>query len=88
MRRASYLYPHAVCIYAREDAYHNGIFRRSSAPVTRYFSNTCLRESSMGSLCCMSFLGKDSSELLVAGCQSTMYKIDVEKGIVLQEVDL
>lgn len=35
----------------------------------------------------MSFLGKDSSEILVAGCQSTMYKIDVEKGIVLQEVD-
>lgn len=36
----------------------------------------------------MSFLGKDSSEILVAGCQSTMYKIDVERGIVIQEVDL
>ena len=41
----------------------------------------------MVNLCCMSFLGKDSSEILVAGCQSTMYKIDVEKGIVLQEVN-
>ena len=34
----------------------------------------------------MSFVGKDSSELLVAGCQSTMYKIDVERGQVMQEV--
>ena len=42
----------------------------------------------MANLRCMSFLGKDSSEILVAGCQSTMYKIDVEKGIVLQEVGL
>lgn len=42
----------------------------------------------MVNLCCMSFLGKESSEILVAGCQSIMYKIDVEKGIVLQEVDL
>lgn len=42
----------------------------------------------MVNLYCMSFLGKDSSEILVAGCQSTMYRIDVEKGVVLQEVDL
>lgn len=42
----------------------------------------------MVNLCCMSFLGKESPEILVAGCQSTMYKIDVEKGVVLQEVDL
>lgn len=48
----------------------------------------CRRESSMADLCCMSFLGKDSSEILVAGCQNIMYKIDVEKGIVLQEVGL
>lgn len=42
----------------------------------------------MTSLCCMSFLGKDSSEILVAGCQNTMYKIDVEKGVTLQQVDV
>lgn len=42
----------------------------------------------MADLCCMSFIGKDSSEILVAGCQNIMYKIDVEKGVVLQEVDL
>jgi PAB-dependent poly(A)-specific ribonuclease subunit 2 len=41
----------------------------------------------MVSLCCMSFLGKDSSEILVAGCQSIMYKIDVERGVILQEVN-
>lgn len=57
-------------------------------PVLCHRFNICLRESSMVNLCCMSFLGKDSSEILVAGCQNTMYRIDVEKGIVLQEVDL
>ncbi|KAL8701793.1 MAG: hypothetical protein Q9224_000340 [Gallowayella concinna] len=40
----------------------------------------CYSESSMTDLKCMSFLGKHSSEILVAGCQSTMYKIDVDKG--------
>lgn len=41
----------------------------------------------MYDLRCMSFLGKDNSEILVAGCQNTMFKIDVEKGRVLEEVD-
>lgn len=40
----------------------------------------------MTNLCCMSFLGKDNSEILVAGIQNTMYKIDVERGQVTQEV--
>ena len=44
------------------------------------------REDSMRNLCCMSFLGKESCEILVAGCQSVMYKIDVERGKVIQEV--
>lgn len=40
----------------------------------------------MTDLKCMSFLGKNGSEILVAGCQSVMYKIDVEKGVIVQEV--
>lgn len=40
----------------------------------------------MVSLCCMSFLGKDTPEILVAGCQGTMYKIDVEKGFITEQV--
>ena len=42
----------------------------------------------MVNLCCMSFLGKDNSEIIVAGCQSIMYKIDVEKGHITEEVIL
>lgn len=40
----------------------------------------------MTNLCCMSFIGKDQSEILVAGCQNIMYRIDVERGQVIQEV--
>lgn len=34
----------------------------------------------------MSFLRKDSPLILVAGCQRTMYKIDLEKGQVIEEI--
>ena len=34
----------------------------------------------------MSFLRKDSPVILVAGCQRTMYKIDVDKGQVVDEI--
>lgn len=44
------------------------------------------REDSMTNLCCMSFLGKESCEILAAGCQSVMYRIDVERGKVIREV--
>ncbi len=40
----------------------------------------------MLSLACMSFLHKDSSEILVAGCQKMMYKIDVERGIIIETI--
>lgn len=40
----------------------------------------------MRDLRCMSFSTKDASEILVAGCQNSMFKIDVEKGCVVQEV--
>lgn len=38
----------------------------------------------MVDLRCMSFVGKGTDELVVAGCQPQMYRIDVEKGVVLQ----
>ena len=34
----------------------------------------------------MSFLGKNTSEVLVAGYQSVMYRIDVEKGVIVKQV--
>ena len=40
----------------------------------------------MRKVCCMSFLRKDSSLILVAGCQRIMYKVDVEKGQVVEEI--
>ncbi len=40
----------------------------------------------MMDLRCMCFLGKDPAVILVAGCQKVMYKIDVEKGQVIQQV--
>ena len=40
----------------------------------------------MEKLGCMSFLRKDSPVIIVAGCQRTMYKIDVEKGQVVEEI--
>ncbi|KAI4159216.1 MAG: hypothetical protein LQ342_006736 [Letrouitia transgressa] len=35
---------------------------------------------------CIGFLDKDNSQILVAGCQSVMYKIDVERGQIIQEM--
>ena len=40
----------------------------------------------MRKLCCMSFLHKDSQLILVAGCQRIMYKVDLEKGQVVEEI--
>lgn len=40
----------------------------------------------MEKLCCMSFLRKESPFILVAGGQSPMYKIDVEKGQIVEEI--
>lgn len=37
----------------------------------------------MMDLSCMSFFGKESPHILVAGCQNVMYKIDVDKGHVV-----
>lgn len=36
----------------------------------------------------MSFTGKDATDILVAGMQSTMFRIDVDKGTLLEVVRL
>lgn len=40
----------------------------------------------MVELRCMSFLGKDTSTIVVAGCQNVMYKVDVSSGQIVQQV--
>lgn len=40
----------------------------------------------MKDLCCMSFLGKGNVEVLVAGRQDEMYKINIEHGRVTETV--
>ncbi|KAL8786647.1 MAG: hypothetical protein Q9213_002676 [Squamulea squamosa] len=44
-------------------------------------------EPSMTDLKCMSFIGKSNSEVLIAGCQRVMYKIDIDKGVIVKEHD-
>ncbi len=44
------------------------------------------RHENMKDLRCMSFTSKGTSEILVAGCQDVMFKIDVEKGRIIEEV--
>jgi len=44
------------------------------------------RTHSMKNLSCMSYLGKGNASIVVAGCQSTMIKIDIERGRIVEEV--
>jgi PAB-dependent poly(A)-specific ribonuclease subunit 2 len=37
---------------------------------------------------CMNFTSKGTREILVAGCQEQMFKVDVEKGIITHTVCL
>ena len=81
--------PLAVFICAQEEGCHYGILRTDSV-FTFNFDWLLMafqyRQDGMQDLRCMSFLGKGSSEILVAGYQNVMYKVDVEKGRVVQEV--
>jgi PAB-dependent poly(A)-specific ribonuclease subunit 2 len=36
----------------------------------------------------MNFTSKGTREILVAGCQDSMFKIDVEKGVITETVSL
>ena len=40
----------------------------------------------MNDLRCMSYVGKEFGQIVVAGCQDKMLKIDVEKGRILELV--
>ena len=40
----------------------------------------------MTELSCMTFWRKDGSQILVAGCQQNMYKIDTEKGEIVKRI--
>ena len=40
----------------------------------------------MKDLCCMSYLGKDNAFIIAAGRQDKMFKIDIEKGQIVEEV--
>ena len=46
------------------------------------------RTGAMKNLSCMSYVGKGNAFIVVAGCQDMMLKIDVEKGRIVEEVDL
>jgi len=47
---------------------------------------TDIRHDEFKDLRCMCFLSRGTSELLVAGCQGKMFKVDVEKGEVISTV--
>lgn len=64
---------------------HNGTLRESTSH--RKSVLTMVREPTMTDLRCMSYMGKGQDQLLVAGCQNIMLRIDVAKGKVLEEVD-
>lgn len=54
---------------------------RRTGPAIWHLTNTAFLE-----LQCMSFIAKGSNELLVAGIQDQMFKIDVERGEVIETV--
>ena len=51
-----------------------------------YMNLHAYRDDRFRDLRCMSFAQKGNNEILVAGCQDTMFKINVEKGTVSQAV--
>lgn len=53
--------------------------------ISALLTKTC-RHDNMKDLRCMSFTSKGTLEILVAGCQDAMFKIDVEKGRIVEEV--
>ena len=62
---------------------HRVCFRRDRNPAVRL---TFAREPSMKNLCCMTFLGKDNQFILAAGCQKIMYKIDADRGQIVEAI--
>lgn len=50
-----------------------------------WLMNMC-RSDEFKDLKCMNFTSKGTREILVAGCQDNMFKIDVEKGTITDSV--
>lgn len=46
------------------------------------------RSNEFKDLKCMNFTSKGTREILVAGCQDRMFKIDVEKGVITETVSV
>ena len=46
------------------------------------------RSNEFKDLKCMNFTSKGTREILVAGCQDRMFKVDVEKGVITETVSL
>jgi len=44
------------------------------------------RSTEFKDLRCMNFTSKGTREILVAGCQDRMFKVDVEKGAIIETV--
>lgn len=65
--------------------WHISFVKSCPAKQSRTLLTQC-SELSMTDLQCMSFLSKNNGEILVAGCQRDMYKIDVDKGVIVQQV--
>jgi hypothetical protein len=49
---------------------------------------TARRSTEFRDLKCMNFTSKGTREILVAGCQEQMFKVDVEKGTITDTVCL
>lgn len=50
-------------------------------------TNSC-RSPDFTELRCMNFTSKGTREILVAGCQEKMFKVDVERGTIVDTVRL
>lgn len=46
------------------------------------------RSNEFKDLKCMNFTSKGTREILVAGCQDRMFKVDVEKGVIIETVSV
>ncbi len=49
---------------------------------------TLLSDPDMVDLRCMCFSTKGTTEILVAGCQSQMFRLDVETGTIIEKVSI
>lgn len=58
-----------------------------AAPTGQSLTNAA-RSPDFTELRCMNFTSKGTREILVAGCQDNMFKVDVDKGTIVDTVKL